>query len=60
MFSGKSESGLAAGCEVVDMEGEDRRTNHKESPDSVVGEDGAGDNKHCEAYETVELVGVVC
>ena len=46
--------------QILFREGEDRRTNHKESPDSVVGEDGAGDNKHCEAYETVELVGVVC
>lgn len=35
-------------------------THHKKSPDCVVGEDGAGDNKHCEAYETVELVGVEC
>ena len=33
---------------------------HKQGPDGVVGEDGAGDNKHCEAYETVELVGVDC
>ena len=33
-------------------------TYHKKSPDGVVGEDGAGDNEHCEAYETVELVGV--
>ena len=37
-----------------------RRSYHEESPDGVVGEDGAGDNKHCEAYETVELVGVDC
>lgn len=33
-------------------------THHEESPDGVVGEDGAGDYEHCEAYETVELVGV--
>lgn len=37
-----------------------RRSYHEKSPDSVVGEDSAGDNKHCEAYETVELVGVDC
>ena len=36
------------------------RPYHEKSPDGVVGEDGAGDNKHCEAYKTVELVGVDC
>jgi hypothetical protein len=30
---------------------------HEESPDGVVGEDGAGEDEHCEAYEAVELVG---
>lgn len=33
---------------------------HEKRPDGVVGEDGAGDDEHCEAYEAVELVGVVC
>jgi hypothetical protein len=32
---------------------------HEKSPDSVVGEDGAGEDEHCEAYEAVELVGFV-
>lgn len=31
---------------------------HEKSPDGVVGEDGAGEDEHCEAYEAVELVGV--
>jgi hypothetical protein len=30
---------------------------HEESPDGVVGEYGAGEDEHCEAYEAVELVG---
>jgi hypothetical protein len=30
---------------------------HEKSPDGVVGEDGAGEDEHCEAYEAVELVG---
>lgn len=52
---------LIAVCKAfVPSEVEDSRSYHKKSPDSVVGEDGAGDNKHCEAYETVELVGVRC
>ena len=29
---------------------------HKQGPDSVVGEDGAGEDEHCEAYEAVELL----
>ena len=29
---------------------------HKQGPDSVVGEDGAGEDEHCEAYKAVELV----
>ena len=33
---------------------------HEEGPDCVVGEDGAGEDEHCEAYEAVELVGVGC
>jgi len=28
---------------------------HKQGPDSVVGEDGASEDEHCEAYEAVEL-----
>ena len=54
--------GLLAGCVIVGrsffgVSGES--TYHKKSPDGVVGEDGAGDNKHCEADETIELVGIV-
>lgn len=32
---------------------------HEQSPDGVVGENGAGEDEHCEAYEAVELVGLV-
>lgn len=28
---------------------------HEQCPDGVVGEDGAGEDEHCEAYEAVEL-----
>lgn len=48
-------------CKDVQAErSEHSKSYHKKSPDGVVGEDGAGDDKHCEAYETVELVGVDC
>jgi hypothetical protein len=40
------------------LTGEEGSVYHKKSPDSVVGEDGAGEDEHGEAYEAVELVGV--
>jgi hypothetical protein len=32
---------------------------HKQGPDGIVGEDGAGEDEHSEAYEAVELLGWV-